>query len=352
MKVKKCHAFFVCVNTQHLSGTSTINYYHKPDGAGWEITRREKSFMRKNNFLLYCFLFFSAAFFGACSHEKLPTVSTGVITDISSTTATASGTVLDDGTDVIVRGLCYSFSDSLPSVEGLHTTDGNGPGVFSSQLSDLQPNTTYDVRAYATNSIGTAYGNTVKFTTLEDEGTELSNYAQMLCIPQGWIMSAAVSTPGYLCHDGTVVTNLFEGYLFDFETDDIVVFNPDGTIIANPGNLIPDYDLYLGEYDTDEFPHTTSVIGNWSFIGENEPPTEISMQIPFFYDRIPEECRIVSLSENEFVIKVFLPNEQTADPHYEFCITYVPANSEEAAKTKIQKLNTESQHVLKLSSYR
>ena len=308
--------------------------------------------MRKNNFLLYCFLFFSAAFFCACSHEKLPTVSTGIITDISSTTATASGTVLDDGTDVIVRGLCYSFSDSLPSVEGLHTTDGNGPGVFSSQLSDLQPNTTYYVRAYATNSIGTAYGNTVKFTTLEDEGTELSNYAQMLCIPQGWVMSAAVSDPAYLLHDGTRVSNLFEGFIFDFETDDIIVFNTDGTIIANPGNLIPDYDwewvISNGEYGTDEFPLTTSVIGNWSFIGENEPPTEISMQIPFFYDRIPEECRIVSLSENEFVIKYVFVQE----PNYEFCITYVPADSEEAAKTKIQKRNTKSQHVLKLSSYR
>jgi len=45
------------------------------------------------------------------------------------------------------------------------TTDGGGTGSFSSAINGLNANTTYFVRAYATNSAGTVYGNAVSFTT-------------------------------------------------------------------------------------------------------------------------------------------------------------------------------------------
>ncbi len=47
------------------------------------------------------------------------------------------------------------------------TSNGNGTGTFTSNLTNLLPNTTYFVRAYATNSVGTAYGNQVSFSTFE-----------------------------------------------------------------------------------------------------------------------------------------------------------------------------------------
>jgi hypothetical protein len=53
-----------------------------------------------------------------------------------------------------------------PAVAGDHTLDGSGTGVFTSYLSGLTPNTTYYVRAYATNAAGTSYGNELSFTTL------------------------------------------------------------------------------------------------------------------------------------------------------------------------------------------
>jgi uncharacterized protein (TIGR02145 family) len=65
---------------------------------------------------------------------------------------------------VTARGVAYGTSSS-PTTAGAITNDGTGTGVFTSALAGLTPSTTYNVRAYATNSVGTAYGNEVTFTT-------------------------------------------------------------------------------------------------------------------------------------------------------------------------------------------
>jgi len=96
----------------------------------------------------------------------LPTVTTNDATDITQTTATSGGNVVSDGgATVTVRGVCWSTS-SNPTTTDNHTTDGSGIGAFVSYLTGLTPNTFYYVRAYATNSVGTAYGNEITFTTL------------------------------------------------------------------------------------------------------------------------------------------------------------------------------------------
>ena len=96
----------------------------------------------------------------------LPTVTTDDATDITQTTATSGGNVVSDGgATVTVRGVCWSTS-SNPTTADNHTTDGSGIGTFVSYLTGLTPNTFYYVRAYATNSVGTAYGNEITFTTL------------------------------------------------------------------------------------------------------------------------------------------------------------------------------------------
>ncbi len=91
------------------------------------------------------------------------TVDASNITDNS---ATSGGNVTDDGGDQITaRGVCWSTSEN-PTVADSKTTDGSGTGSFTSELTDLSPSATYYVRAYATNSAGTAYGNQVEFTTI------------------------------------------------------------------------------------------------------------------------------------------------------------------------------------------
>lgn len=88
----------------------------------------------------------------------LPTVSTITASTVTSTYAQAGGNVTaDGGFDVIRRGVCYGIAPQ-PTIAGSHTTDGIGTGEFVSYLTNLNPGTTYYYRAYATNGVGTAYG--------------------------------------------------------------------------------------------------------------------------------------------------------------------------------------------------
>jgi uncharacterized protein (TIGR02145 family) len=94
-----------------------------------------------------------------------PTITTTAITSVTSVTAICGGSISSDGgASVTARGVCWNTSTS-PTTANNKTTDGTGTGSFASSLTDLSINTTYYVRAYATNSVGTAYGNQEYFTT-------------------------------------------------------------------------------------------------------------------------------------------------------------------------------------------
>jgi uncharacterized protein (TIGR02145 family) len=101
-----------------------------------------------------------------CIKDLLPTLTTTAVTSITSDTATSGGNVTDDGgSDITARGVCWSTATG-PTVElTTKTSDGTGSGTFTSAITGLAGNTLYYVRAYATNSAGTAYGNEVSFTT-------------------------------------------------------------------------------------------------------------------------------------------------------------------------------------------
>lgn len=97
--------------------------------------------------------------------DECPYVTTGVVTSITRTSAYCSGEVLSEGlTPVTERGFCW---DTLPepTMMNEHIAVGTGLGVFSDSLSGLDAGTTYYCRAYATNTYGTVYGETVIFTT-------------------------------------------------------------------------------------------------------------------------------------------------------------------------------------------
>jgi len=96
-----------------------------------------------------------------------PTVATTAVTAITDTTASSGGNVTSDGgAAVTARGVCWSTSVN-PTTSNSKTTDGTGTGSFLSAITGLSPKTPYHVRAYATNSVGTAYGSDVSFTTLD-----------------------------------------------------------------------------------------------------------------------------------------------------------------------------------------
>jgi CubicO group peptidase (beta-lactamase class C family) len=101
------------------------------------------------------------------SNATLPTLTTSIITSIETTTAISGGIISSDGaSNITSRGICWSTVTN-PTTADSKTSDGSGIGTFVSNLTGLLPNTTYYVRAYATNSIGTAYGNQVSFSTFE-----------------------------------------------------------------------------------------------------------------------------------------------------------------------------------------
>lgn len=102
------------------------------------------------------------------SSPNLPSVSTLIATNIGETTAQSGGDVIDDGGSIIMaRGVCWSTSPN-PTVDlSTKTVDGATTGLFSSYLSLLTQNQLYYVRAYATNIVGTAYGEEFTFSTLQ-----------------------------------------------------------------------------------------------------------------------------------------------------------------------------------------
>jgi len=102
------------------------------------------------------------------------TVTTDNISNVSYFTAVCGGNVTADGGQTITaRGVCYN-SSSNPTISNFTTSDGTGTGAFTSNLSDLTDNTTYYVKAYATNSNGTTYGTEKTFTTLNASGPSVT----------------------------------------------------------------------------------------------------------------------------------------------------------------------------------
>lgn len=99
--------------------------------------------------------------------EGLPEVSTLGSRSVTSSSAIIQCKVTDDaGAEITARGVCYALTP-LPDEYGAHTSDGAGVGQWESSLSDLSPNATYYVRAYAKNIYGTGYGEQITITTTE-----------------------------------------------------------------------------------------------------------------------------------------------------------------------------------------
>jgi uncharacterized protein (TIGR02145 family) len=95
----------------------------------------------------------------------LATLSTLAIGNVTGNTATSGGNITNDGgTNITQRGVVWSTNPN-PTTANNFTNNGIGMGSFTSNLTGLISNTTYYIRAYATNSAGTAYGNQLSVTT-------------------------------------------------------------------------------------------------------------------------------------------------------------------------------------------
>ena len=129
-------------------------------------------------------------------NNVIPTVITDNITNVTTSTAVCGGSITSHGgAEVTGRGVCWSMLPN-PTISDAHTTDGVGTGSFVSSITGLTPNTTYYVRAYATNSVGTAYGEESVFTTFCD--TAVSEFNITACDSYVWNDSTYSESGDYL----------------------------------------------------------------------------------------------------------------------------------------------------------
>jgi uncharacterized protein (TIGR02145 family) len=124
-------------------------------------------------FVIVCFIATMGLFHG-CKKATIPELTTVAISDVGLTSAVSGGTIVTDGgEDITAKGVCWSTSTN-PTVADTKTSDGTGSANFTSNIVGLSEGTTYYVRAYATNEVGTAYGNELTFTTNEVTGAVLT----------------------------------------------------------------------------------------------------------------------------------------------------------------------------------
>jgi hypothetical protein len=102
----------------------------------------------------------------------LPTAGTEFVSSNSATSVTVNGYVIEEGgADVSERGIVWAEYYN-PTVDDRKETSGSGSGLFSVTLDGLTEGNSYYARSYATNSVGTAYGNLISFEARNTVGIE------------------------------------------------------------------------------------------------------------------------------------------------------------------------------------
>ncbi|MEL6650996.1 MAG: hypothetical protein AAFQ87_09370 [Bacteroidota bacterium] len=119
----------------------------------------------------FVFFLFVIFILGSCENSDpqnptAPSLTTAAAENITGSTATLGGTITNTGGEGLqTRGVCWGLNANPTIFDNYQPADGDSTGSFKVEISDLQPNTTYHVRAFAQNSSEEAYGNDIEFTT-------------------------------------------------------------------------------------------------------------------------------------------------------------------------------------------
>lgn len=105
----------------------------------------------------------------SCKKENpkvAPSITVAAVTNITATSATSGGDITSDGgADITAHGVCWSTHEN-PTLADNKVNNGAGSGSFSSSVTGLIQGTTYYIRAYAINTVGTKYSSQLSFITL------------------------------------------------------------------------------------------------------------------------------------------------------------------------------------------
>ncbi len=199
--------------------------------------------------------------FNVTAPAGLATVTTDTVSNITAISATCGGKVTaDGGVTVTARGVCWNTSQN-PTVDGNHTTNGSDTGSFTSNITGLTGGATYYIRAYATNSTGTAYGEQRSFTTTSipsftcgissvidydgniyntvqigyqcwmKENLRTTHYANGDSIPNG--STSSLTIPYYYNHSSSAIILSLRGYVYNWSA----VMNGANSSNANPSGV-------------------------------------------------------------------------------------------------------------------
>lgn len=155
-------------------------------------------YLSKRNLKLFGVIAVSSWLIVSCKKDQLPNIETSQVSQITGTSAICGGTIIDEGGSTIIsRGICWSTGTS-PTIQDKKTSDGAGAGTFTSQMTNLTGQTTYFVKAYATNESGTSYGMAMSFKTLGQAPTvtteDASNVTITACTLNGKVNANFLST--------------------------------------------------------------------------------------------------------------------------------------------------------------
>ena len=212
----------------------------------------------------------------SCNKEnvKLPTVNTSPVTELTSEYAIAGGEVIDEGgSPVNARGICATTNNINPpttinSWDTWHTTDSSGAGSFTSKIDIVWGgaghtiNQTHYIRAYATNGVGTAYGELLSFSPLS-KPPKFNSVSLIKVTTTTAIIDYEIGVPG-------------ESFSID-EVDICISTNPDPTIEGTHFLIQEDQ---LGKNDTIKnlTPNTTYYVRGYV---KNESGFAYSPEISF-----------------------------------------------------------------------
>ena len=241
-------------------------------------------------------LIIAISFLSACKKTEELSVTTTTPSNITETTATLGGEVTSDGGNAVTeRGICLS-EEVNPTIDDVVNdvtfTMGAGLGVFTDDYSGFIPNSTIHVRAYATNSTGTVYGEDKVFTTTASAACTTVN------IPANASISTVTNwTAGNVyVLDGTVTVtstlNIEAGVVVKFKAGARMNIQSSGKVIAlgTSGNRIVftsiKDDNYCGDTNGDGNA-TVPAAGDWTCIYLNGASTATSINsftyCDFFY---------------------------------------------------------------------
>lgn len=153
------------------------------------------------------------------SSISVPTVTTSTPTNLYYNNATLGGNVILDGdASVTARGICFNTTGT-PTISDPIWPMGDGVGLFSAETWNYTCGTTYYVRAYATNSVGTGYGSQVTFNLNASTDPYLDFYSQVqsTCGTYDLVSSNTLSTAESICAtlksiDAGTCTHITSGY--------------------------------------------------------------------------------------------------------------------------------------------